>query len=223
MACRLTLSSWRRHTLNWSLSSGPILIGKPNQGEACQSATSSTLTVMKSSILLQLPLNYLLLWSIWTWAKFQSRRGKVKAAHLFLCSVTLALLVQPPTSQLFTMPSSTSWSTLECWILLPWVSPFRLQFIQAAGSCWCSLEVKCSNYLHTLLGAARHLPFLEGWNVLRSVCEFLPSLLRTSDALSVTVGFLDLSTYSTTIGAVPGGSSHLSLHDNWGHCASGNT
>lgn len=66
VALRLTLSSFKRHLSTSSLSSGLILIGQPKRGEAFRRATLTALTVIRSCVLLQVPVNCLLLWPAWT-------------------------------------------------------------------------------------------------------------------------------------------------------------
>lgn len=78
MAFHSTLSSLKRRLWKPSWSSGLILTGQPQQWEACHWTISIALTVIESFILLQLPLNCLLLWPTWTWAQLHSRLVKHK-------------------------------------------------------------------------------------------------------------------------------------------------
>lgn len=57
VAPRSTLSSFRRHLLTSSSSSGLILIGRPKREEAFHWIILIALTVIRSFILLQIPLN----------------------------------------------------------------------------------------------------------------------------------------------------------------------
>lgn len=92
VALHLTLSSFKRCPLKSSWSSGLILIGHPKQWEAFHWTTLLTLTVIKSFILRQLPLNCLLRWPTWTWAQLQSRLVKHKTGLCFWKWETLQIM-----------------------------------------------------------------------------------------------------------------------------------